>query len=285
MGTTRRNSGRAGPGAGDAALATGRALLGPGDPPPFEVVNADGAAPVVFLCDHASNRVPRALDNLGLPPAELERHIAWDIGAAAITRRLAAHFDAPAVLAGYSRLVIDCNRRLKDAQSILPLSDGTAIPGNRDLTERDAAARVEACFEPYHRACTAVLDGVEARGSEVPPVVMMHSFTPDLNGARRPWHAGVLWDGEDGRMALPLLRALRARNGLLIGDNEPYSGTSRHGYTMPTHAARHGRANVQIEVRQDLVADEAGIERWSAILIEALTRVLAEPSLYERRTG
>ena len=277
-----RNAGSGGRSAGGAAPGAGGWLLGPDDPPPAELVNLDGAAPVVFLCDHASNRVPRALDSLGLPPAELERHIAWDIGAAAITRRLAAHFDAPAVLAGYSRLVIDCNRRLEDEQSILSLSDGTPIPGNRDLTERDAAARVEACFEPYHRACADVLDRVEARG-EVPPVVMMHSFTPDLNGARRPWHAGVLWDREDGRMALPLLRALRARNGLLVGDNEPYDGASPHGYTMPAHAARHGRANVQIEVRQDLVADEPGIERWSGILIEALAGVLTDPSLYARR--
>ena len=268
----------------DGALRVGDRLLGPDDPPAFEVLNPDGTAPFVLLCDHASNRVPRALENLGLPSAELERHIAWDIGADAITRRLAAHFDAPAVLAGYSRLVIDCNRRLEDKQSILPVSDGTAIPGNRDLTERHAAARAAECFEPYHRACAAVLDGVEARG-EVPPVVMMHTFTPDLNGTRRPWHAGVLWDGDDGRMAVPLLRALRARNGLHVGDNEPYSGTSPHGYTMPAHAARHGRANVQIEVRQDLVADEPGIERWSAILIEALAGVLAEPALYEPRAG
>ena len=266
------------PRAGDSSL------LGPGDPPPFEIVNPEGAARVVFLCDHASNRVPRALDGLGLPPAELERHIAWDIGAGEITRRLAERFDAPAVLAGYSRLVIDCNRVLEDEQSILAASDGTAVPGNRGLTRRDAAVRAEACFRPYHRACADVLDRVEARG-EVPPVVMMHSFTPVMDGALRPWHAGVLWDGEDGRMALPLLHALRARADLRIGDNEPYSGASPHGYTMPAHAARQGRANVQIEVRQDLVADEAGIERWSDLLADALGKVFAEPSLYVLRDG
>ena len=264
--------GGAGAGAGDP----------PPDPPPFELVNADGAAPFVFLCDHASNRAPRALDGLGLSREELARHIAWDIGAAALTRRLAAHFDAPAVLAGCSRLVIDCNRRLDDEQSILAVSDGTTVPGNQGLTERAAAARAEAWFRPYHRACAAVIDGVEARGGGSAPVVMMHSFTPHLNGARRPWHAGVLWH-EDGRMALPLLRALRDRGDLVVGDNEPYSGASPHGYTMPTHAARHGRANVQVEVRQDLIADEPGIERWSAILIEAFTRVFAEPTLHERR--
>ena len=253
-------------------------LLGPGDPPPFEILNPEGAARFAILCDHASNRVPRALDGLGLAPAELERHIAWDIGAAAVTRRLAAHFDAPAVLAGYSRLVIDCNRRLDDEQSILGASDGTAIPGNRGITDEEAAARVEACFEPYHRACATVLDGVQARIGEAPAVVMMHSFTPVMDGAHRPWHTGVLWDGEDGRMALPLLHALRAREGLCVGDNEPYSGASHHGYTMPAHAARHGRANVQIEVRQDLLADEAGVARWSAILIDALAKVFTAPA-------
>ena len=268
----------------DGAPRAGGRLLGPGDPAPFEVLNPEGAARFAILCDHASNRVPRALDGLGLAPAELERHIAWDIGAAAVTRRLAAHFDAPAVLAGYSRLVIDCNRRLEDEQSILSLSDGTAIPGNRNLTGGDAAARVDACFEPYHRACTAVLDGVEVRSGEAPTVVMMHSFTPVMNGALRPWHTGVLWDGEDGRMALPLLHALRAREGLEVGDNEPYSGASPHGYTMPAHAARHGRANVQIEIRQDLIADQAGVENWSAILIETLTEVFTDPSLHARHT-
>ena len=269
--------------AGGGRDGGGSSLLGPGDPPAFEIVNPQGAAPIVFLCDHASNRVPLALDHLGLPPEELERHIAWDIGAAALTRRLAAHFDAPAVLAGYSRLVIDCNRRFESEQSILAASDGTVVPGNQDLTGPDAAARAQACFQPYHRACADVLDGVEARG-EVPPVVMMHSFTPDMNATPRPWHAGVLWH-EDGRVALPLLRALRARGDLVVGDNEPYSGASPHGYTMPEHAARHGRANVQIEVRQDLVADETGIERWSAILIEALSEVLTDPSIHERRAA
>ena len=262
----------------------GGRLLGPDDPAPFEILNPQGAARFAILCDHASNRIPCALDGLGLAPAELDRHIAWDIGAAAVTRRLAAHSDAPAVLAGYSRLVIDCNRRLDDEQSILDASDGIAIPGNRDLTDEEAAARVDACFEPYHRACAAVLDEVQARIGEAPAVVMMHSFTPVMDGVPRPWHAGVLWDGEDDRIALPLLHSLRAREGLCVGDNEPYSGTSHHGYTMPAHAARHGRANVQIEVRQDLLADEAGVVRWSAILTDALDKVFAAPSRPVRRT-
>ena len=259
-------------------------LLGAGDPPPVEIVNPRGAAPLVFLCDHASNRVPAALGTLGLPPEALGRHIGWDIGAGAITRRLAAHFDAPAVLSGYSRLVIDCNRALGDEQSIPAVSDGTEVPGNRDVTTRDAAARMEACFRPYHEACAATLDRVEACG-RIPPVLIMHSFTPALAGGEpRPWHVGILWN-RDGRIALPLLRLLRARGDLCVGDNQPYNGASPRGYTMPAHAARHGRAGVQIEVRQDLLADEAGIERWTGILSEALAEVFEDPSLYERHAS
>ena len=259
-------------------------LLGARDPPPVEIVNPRGAAPLVFLCDHASNRVPAALGTLGLPPEALGRHIGWDIGAGTIARRLAAHFDAPAVLSGYSRLVIDCNRALGDEQSIPAVSDGTEVPGNRDVTTRDAAARMEACFRPYHEACAATLDRVEACG-RTPPVLIMHSFTPALAGGEpRPWHVGILWN-RDGRIALPLLRLLRARGDLCVGDNQPYNGASPRGYTMPAHAARHGRAGVQIEVRQDLLAYEAGIERWTGILSEALAEVFEDPSLYERHAG
>lgn len=273
-----------GPGGGGGARSPGGALLGADDPPPFEIVNPGGAAPVVFLCDHASNRVPAALRGLGLPPEELRRHIAWDLGAAALARRLAAHFDAPAVLSGYSRLVIDCNRTLEDEQSIPEVSDGTPVPGNRGLTKREAAARAEACFRPYHEACAAALDRAEARGRP-PPIVIMHSFTPALSGgSRRPWHVGILWK-QDGRLAQPLLRVLRARGDLCVGDNQPYNAAapSPRGYTMPVHATRRGRAGVQIEVRQDLIADEAGIGRWAGILGEALAEVFEEPALYERR--
>ena len=254
-----------------------------GDPPAFEIVNPQGAAPIVFLCDHASNRVPLALDHLGLPPEELERHIAWDIGAAALTRRLAAHFDAPAVLAGYSRLVIDCNRRFESEQSILAASDGTVVPGNQDLTgpgRRRPGTSVLPALSPGVRR-RARRRGGAGRGAAGRDDAQLH---PGHERNPRPWHAGVLWH-EDGRVALPLLRALRARGDLVVGDNEPYSGASPHGYTMPEHAARHGRANVQIEVRQDLVADETGIERWSAILIEALSEVLTDPSIHERRAA
>ena len=258
----------------------GDPLLGPDDPPAYEIVNPRGTLPVVLLCDHASKAVPEALAGLGLPDGALDRHIGWDIGAAEITRRMAAHFDAPAVLAGYSRLVIDCNRQLDDEQSIVTISDGTAIPRNQDISAQDAADRAEACFWPYHEAAAAVIEGVEARGA-VPPIVMMHSFTPVMGRGERPWHVGVLWD-RDGRIALPLMDHLRHRGDLGVGDNEPYTGASPHGFSMPVHSARHGRANVQIEIRQDLISDESGICRWTEIMIDAFAGIFADEAIYQR---
>jgi len=264
------------------AGAPGDPLLGPDDPPAYEIINPRGTARVVFLCDHASNRVPMALDSLGLTDEQLEQHIAWDIGAADVTRLLAAHFDAPAVLAGYSRLVIDCNRQLDDPESILTRSDGHDVPGNRDISEADAALRAESCFWPYHQAAQAVIEGVEARGA-VPPIVMMHSFTPTMGHAPRPWHVGVLWH-QDDRISGRLLHRLHERGDLCVGDNEPYTAASPHGYSMPVHAARHGRANVQIELRQDLVADRDGVARWTEIMIDAFAPIFADPDLYRYRS-
>ena len=258
----------------------GDPLLGPDDPPAYEILNPRGKAPVVFLCDHASNRIPLALDNLGLSEAQLQGHIAWDIGAAEVTRRLSAHFDAPAVLAGFSRLVIDCNRQLDDAESILEVSDGHPIPGNQNLTEAERALRTEACFWPYHQAAAAVIEGVETRGV-TPPIIMMHSFTPAMGHAPRPWHIGILWDRDD-RISSPLMHYLHTRGDLVVGDNEPYTAASPHGYSLPVHAAGHGRPNVQIELRQDLVGDEAGLARWTEIMIEGFEPILADQDLYRR---
>ena len=264
--------------------APGDPLLGPDDAPPYEIVNPRGASPIVFLCDHASNRVPLVLDNLGLSRDELARHIGWDIGAGELTRHLARYFDAPAVLAGYSRLVVDCNRHLHDEGAFLPESDGTVVPGNAGLSEQDKADRADACYWPYHEACAAVIGGIEARGDKVPAIVMMHSFTPAMAGSTaRPWQIGVLWDhAGDARMALPLLDHLRGRGDLCVGDNEPYSGASPYGYTMPVHAGNAGRPNIQIEIRQDQIADGAGIARWADIMAEALGHVFADPALFRR---
>ncbi len=238
----------------------GDPLLGPDDPPAYQIVNPRGSANVVFLCDHASNARTAGARQSGPDRRAVRQHIAWDIGAADVTRRLAAHFDAPAVLAGYSRLVIDCNRQLDDPESIMTQSDGHEIPGNRDISDAQAALRTEACFWPYHQASQAVIEGVEARGV-VPALVMMHSFTPPWVTRRAPGTSACCGTATTASPAAAASPA-RARRSVRRRQRALY-GASPHGYSMPVHAARHGRANVQIELRQDLVGDEAGVAAWT----------------------
>ena len=260
----------------ESAAAT--PLLAPDETPPYVIENADGAAPVVLLCDHASNRIPRALDGLGLAAAELERHISWDIGAAEVTRLLASRLDAPAVLAGYSRLAIDLNRRLDHPTSIVTDSDGTAVPGNLNLSADDVQRRIDAIFHPYHRAVEETLAGIRQRGM-APAVLAIHSFTPEMDGIARPWQVSVLWNS-DQRIPRPLIAALRAHDGLTVGDNQPYSGREHYGYSIETHASAAGLPNALIEIREDQVRDEAGIGRCAGIIGGALEAVFADANLF-----
>ena len=248
------------------------ALLTAADPPPFEVINPSGRGRMVLTCDHASHAVPASLEGLGLDPADLRRHIGWDAGAAELTRRLSRRFDVPAVLSGYSRLVIDCNRRPGHPESILSESDGTPVPGNRGLTPEEAERRAQALFHPYHEAIAGVLDSIRSRG-ETPAYVALHTFTPNMNGMARPWHFGVLWD-RDARIARPLIESLRRRTGLTVGDNEPYSGRDHGACSNGHHATPAGLPNAMIEIREDLLADEPGIARCQRTLAEVLEEVL-----------
>jgi len=257
-------------------------LLGPKEPPPAVIVNEGGSAPIFLVCDHASARIPESLGTLGLDEGDLARHIAIDIGAASLTARLADKFDAPAVIAGYSRLVIDCNREPADHTSIREISEGMVIPGNRRLSAEARDARIAEVFEPYHIAVRAQLDAFSARGVQ-PVLLSMHSFTPRFRGVDRPWHVGIL-SNRDRRIADPLIAALSTDLGLVVGDNEPYSAMHFAGYTMDAHAVRRGLASVMIEVRQDLVADEAGVTRWAERLHGALAPILDESSLYRGDT-
>ena len=253
-------------------------LLRPGDPPLFSIVNAGGGGRVVLIADHAGRAMPQSLGSLGLGPAELARHIAWDIGIAEVTRRLAERLDAPAVLSGYSRLVIDCNRRLGDPTSIAQESDGVMVPGNRELTQADRNCRVSTFFAPYHEAIAQLIDG-RRRAGVVPALVSMHSFTPVMNGRERPWHVGVLWN-RDPRLARPLIARLGAEADIRVGDNEPYTGRNEHGYSIYVHAEDVGLPHVLLEVRQDLIDTQHGAEAWSERLGAALADVLADDSLF-----
>jgi len=252
-------------------------LLTAQDPDPVERLVADGAR-IILSCDHASNRVPRNLARLGLGDEALGRHIGWDIGAAAVTRRLASALGAAAVLAGYSRLVIDCNRDPDDSSSIPAVSDDIVIPGNRTLSAAARRARRAAVFAPYHAALTGLIDAALGRGV-VPALISIHSFTPALGGTARPWHVGILWDG-DGRIASPLLAALRGDAALVVGDNEPYSARRPAGYTMRHHALERGLPHVAIEIRQDGIADDAGAAMWAERLATVLRPILSDGTLY-----
>jgi len=261
------------------ATADSDSLLCRSDPPPFSIVNPDGAGRAILIADHAGRAIPQALGTLGLGPAELARHIAWDIGIADVTRRLAERLDAPAVLSGYSRLVIDCNRKLRDPTSMAQESDGVVVPGNRGLSPAERNRRTAALFTPYHDAIGTVIDARRRKG-RVPAVVSMHSFTPVMNGRERPWHVGVL-SNRDPRMARPLIARLRSEPDLCIGDNEPYTGRNDHGYSIYVHAEDIGLPHVLLEVRQDLIDTHHGAAAWAERLGAALADVLTDDGLFQ----
>lgn len=252
-------------------------LLGPDDPPPFTAIDAAGNPCAVLLCDHASNAVPAALDNLGLDGEARQRHVAWDIGAAEVTRHLAAMLSAPAVLSGYSRLVVDCNRALDDPTAMRQISDGLVVPGNRALDATARARRADSCYWPYHRKVTETIERIAARGI-VSAVVSVHSCTPSMKGVHRPWHVGVL-SNRDRRMADLLIAELSRDPDLCVGDNQPYSGLDPHGYTIETHALPAGRPNVLLEIRQDLIAASDGAAEWAERIGRALAAVLGHPDM------
>jgi len=253
-------------------------LLGRNDPPPFEVHHRGGRAPVLIVCDHASRAIPESLARLGLPDEATWRHIAWDIGAAELARALSTRLDAPAVLAGYSRLVVDCNRRLEDPSCFVAVGDGQRIPGNERLTDLDKRERAAACYEPYHKAIATRLAEWQHTGT-VPALIAVHSFTPVLGTEPRPWNVGILWDS-DPRLAVPLLARLRALKGLAVGDNQPYSGRHPSDYTVDHHAESAGLPHVCLEIRQDELLTPAGIARWAEVLGTILADLLADPALY-----
>ncbi len=253
-------------------------LLGEGDPPPFEVHHDGGRRRALIVCDHASRAIPRSLGGLGLPDEATWRHIAWDIGAAELARALSQRLDAPALLAGYSRLVVDCNRRLEDPSCFVAYGDGQRVPGNERLTEADRRVRAAACHEPYHKAIAARLHDF-ARQGVIPALIAVHSFTPVLGTEARPWNVGVLWD-HDPRIAVPLLARLRAEPGLVVGDNQPYSGRHPADYTVDHHAESAGLPHVCLEVRQDELLTPAGIACWTERIGGALEAILAAESLY-----
>lgn len=240
-------------------------LLENDEPPAFEIVNVSGASKLVLVCDHASKRVPRCLDNLGLTPEQLDDHIGWDPGAADVARLLAKKLDAPLILSSYSRLVIDCNRPLQSSQSISVQSAGVLIPRNQNMSDEDRAWRVNNLFTPYHNAINQLLADRKKRSTIF---LSIHSFTPSLNGQHRPWHIGIsFW--RDHSLAKSLINALKKDKDIVVGDNEPYAIDAEFDYAIPVHGEGRGLPSAMIEIRQDGIRTAAGIADWAARIATA----------------
>jgi predicted N-formylglutamate amidohydrolase len=237
-------------------------------PPVVEVLRPEGRAPFVLVCEHASNFIPRCYAGLGLSPSELERHIAYDIGAAGITRRLSELLDAPAYLSGRSRLLIDANRPPGSPTSVPEVSEATVVPGNRDLTEAERQERVDRYFTPFHGRLAEDLDRRE-KGGERFRIVAVHSFTPVYLGVARPYHAGILFRGPVEKWGQRLV-ALLDRPDRPVVANAPYEIEDASDYLVPRQAEPRGLEALLLEIRQDLVATPSGQEAWAETIAEAL---------------
>jgi len=243
-------------------------LLGADEPPACIQSRPQGRSNFVIVVDHGSARIPRRLSNLGLPARELQRHIAWDIGALAVAQRVSEALDAPLIAQNYSRLVIDCNRDPKVATSIPQISESSEIPGNVNLSDADRQARHDEIFAPYHQRITALLDRRKAEGRRT-ILVAQHSMTNSYKGVSREMDAAILYN-RDRRFAALMLDALRRYPRLVIADNQPYFVSDETDFTIPRHGEARGLPHVEIELRQDLVGDEAGQIEWAQRLIFAL---------------
>jgi predicted N-formylglutamate amidohydrolase len=246
---------------------------------PFEVIEGDRTRGLVLLADHAGRELPEEYGDLGLPAAEFERHIAYDIGVEMVMRALAAQLGVPGVMARFSRLLIDANRGEDDPTLIRQLYDGTIVPANYPMSTAERERRLDRYYRPYHDAVGSMVASVADATGAAPFILSIHSFTPTMQGRARPWQVGVLWDSDE-RAVRPLLDMLAADPALTVGDNEPYDGALR-GDTMFRHAIVNGYAHALIEIRQDLIAALEGADEWARRLAPILEAINAMPDLHE----
>jgi predicted N-formylglutamate amidohydrolase len=246
---------------------------------PFDIVEGDRKRGIVLLADHARRDLPEDYSSLGLPAAEFDRHIAYDIGVETVTRELAALLGVPAVLANFSRLLIDPNRGEDDPTLIRQLYDGTIVPDNYPIAPEERERRLDRFYRPYHDAVAAMIASVAKASAAAPLIFSVHSFTPVMQGFVRPWHVGILWDRDD-RVARPLIDMLAAEKDLVVGDNEPYDGALR-GDTMFKHAIVNGFAHALIEIRQDLVVDRKDAAAWAERLAPIVDAINRHPDIHE----
>ncbi len=246
----------------------------------FEIIGGSTASGLVFLCDHAQARMPACYGQLGLSSQDLSRHIAYDIGAEAVTRALALAFDAPAVMSRFSRLLMDPNRGLDDPTLVMRIADGAIIPGNATIDRAEIEARIARFYQPYDDAIARTLAGIAATG-QPPVIVSMHSYTPVMKGIARPWDITVIWDF-DPRLNLALLAAMQTQPDWVVGENEPYQG-GYAGDTLDRHALRHGYAHALVEIRQDHIGTPEACTIWGERLAGLLRPLLALPDLRAER--
>lgn len=275
--------------AGKPAAKAAQRLLTKADPAPFRIENQKGKAQCLVICDHASNRIPAALGTLGLSKKDREKHIAWDPGTEIIGRYLSEQLDAPAFFSTFSRIVVDVNRGANSAECMREVYDHVTVPGNASLSRTQKKQRIDEIFNPYHKNLAGQVQRF-LKKKRVPMIISVHSFTPEMDGYRRPWHIGILWNKEDD-IALKLVDNLRRQNPtMIVGENEPYSLKAENltKNTIGTHAESKGLPYVIVEFRQDLVKTKRDALKWGKIFLDALAPILADPDtyrLYRARVG
>jgi predicted N-formylglutamate amidohydrolase len=245
---------------------------------PVELIDGDHGSGLIVLCDHAANRLPPQYSLLGLGRGQLERHIAYDIGARDVALGLARRLGVPAILSTFSRLLVDPNRGEDDPTVVMKIADGAIVAGNRNISTAEIERRLACYYRPYHEAVAAAIDENFAAGI-VPALFSVHSFTPAWRGYKRPWQVALLWD-RDPRFAHALMGELRGEKNMVVGDNEPYDGALRND-TMYRHGTARGLAHALIEIRQDLIAAEKGVSEWVDRLAPMLRRVNGLAHLHE----
>lgn len=266
----------------ETAASLSPPLLQPGEPPPCEVINENGKAKCLILCDHASNRIPEKLNNLGLDEKALKSHFALDIGAGPLTRLVSDMLDAPAVMASYSRLVVDCNRRLDHPTAFVASGEGRPVPGNVTMSEQDRAMRVDEIYVPYHNKIDEMVRRFTDNGV-VPVIFSIHTFTKMFFKQVRPWEIGFLWV-QDDRVPAPMMTYFREK-GFTVGDNEPYDARILRGTSVNHHADAKKLPNALVEIRNDLVETEEDITRWAEMLSDSLREVLKDESIHSYYDG
>lgn len=260
------------PDEGTAHSRTVGSLLDGDEPQPVAVINASASTPILLVCDHASRRFPVALGTMGLDPVARRCHLAWDIGAGALTERIAHQLGVTAVLCQYSRLIVDCNRQLMDPGAFLEFGDGIVIPGNRSLKKVARESRAAEIYWPYHKTVGRQVQRLCASGQQ-PVFLSIHSFTPVLNGEARPWQMGFLWDADPTTSGI-FMHDMRSA-GYVVGDNEPYSGKALQDFTVDHHAEPVGLPHVGIEIRQDLISDADGVAMIGDVLCKTIESLSA----------